>query len=510
MAADKDLLISMSGITKKFPGVLALEDVSLEVRKGEVLALVGENGAGKSTLIKILSGLYQKDSGEIKINGKTVEIRDPRHAQELGISTIFQEPSLAPHLTAVQNIYLGRELVSPVLGRAIQPMNEKEMFKETEKLYRNFFSTVTDLYRPVRELGALKNRVIEIVKALSVNASVVIMDEPTAALAENERQVLFDFIKKLKEQGVSIIYISHHLSELFGLVDRISVMRDGRNVATVSADETNVDELVSMMVGRTLLNYVTKETVPIGKEILKVSNLTRPGIIENINLTVRRGEIVGISGLAGAGRTETVRAIIGADPVSSGTVTVDGQEYKIRSPRQAIKAGIGLLPENRKMHGALIELSVKHNITLATLKSVLSQGFVIKKKKETDVAEDYRKKLRIKTPSVNQKVKFLSGGNQQKVILAKWLFTKPKVLIFDEPTQGIDIGAKVEVYNLIADFVRNGGGVLLVSSELPELMGLSDRIYVMHKGRIVHEFLREDATEENIMLHASGEGMNNS
>lgn len=503
-AQDDQVLISLSGITKRFPGVLALENVSLEVRKGEVLALVGENGAGKSTLIKILSGLYRKDGGEIRVQGRPVEINGTKDAQELGISTIFQEPSLAPHLTAVQNVYLGRELVSSVLGKALQSMDEKAMVQETAKLYRKFFPTVEDLHRPVSELDALKNRVIEIVKALSVQASVVIMDEPTAALAEHEREVLFDFIRLLKEQGVSVIYVSHHLRELFLLADRISVMRDGRNVATVNKEDTNIDQLVSMMVGRELSNHIVKEQVPLGKEVLRVSDLNRRGVLRDINFHVRQGEIVGIAGLAGSGRTETVRAVVGADPISSGTVAVDGRQYRIRSPRDAIRAGIGLLPENRKLHGALIELSVSQNITMAAINRVVSNKLVLKKRKETQIASEYVERLGIKTPHVHQKVRFLSGGNQQKVILAKWLFTQPKVLIFDEPTQGIDVGAKVEVYNLIGEFVRGGGAVVMVSSELPELMGLSDRIYVMHKGKFVHEFSREEATEENITLYASG------
>jgi len=497
-------LISMSGICKEFPGVKALQNVSLEIRRGEVLALVGENGAGKSTLIKILSGLYQKDAGEIRINGQVVEIRNIKHAQELGISTIFQEPTLAPHLTAVENLYLGRELARPVIGRAVTALDEKKMLEETERLYTMFFPTVEDLTVPVRQLGALKNRVIEIVKAISVKASLVIMDEPTAALAEHEREVLFDFIQRLKEQGVSILYVSHHLRELFLLADRMTILRDGQNVATVNTNETTVEQVVSMMVGRELSSYIVKESVPIGDEVLRVSDLSRDGVIRNINFHVRRGEIVGLAGLAGSGRTETVRAVVGADPVQSGTVMVEGKKCRIRSPKDAIKAGIGMLPENRKVQGALIELSVNHNITLAAIERILRGGLVLQKRKEAQISEDYVRRLGVKTPTIHQKVKNLSGGNQQKVILAKWLFTQPKVLIFDEPTQGIDVGAKIEVYQLIADFVRNGGGVVLVSSELPELLGLCDRVYVMFKGEIVKEFTREEATEENITFYASG------
>ncbi|WP_299087177.1 sugar ABC transporter ATP-binding protein [uncultured Metabacillus sp.] len=497
---DDQVLISLTGITKEFPGVKALEGVSLDIRKGEVLALVGENGAGKSTLIKILSGLYQKTSGEIRVNGEVVDIKDTKHAQELGISTIFQEPTLAPELTAVQNLYLGREIVKPGLRK----MDEKTMYEETEKLYRKFFSTVEDLHVPVKELGALKNRVIEIAKAISFQASVVIMDEPTAQLADHEREVLFDFIRSLKEQGVSIIYVSHHLRELFLLADRMHVMRDGKNVATVNKSDTTIDQLVAMMVGREVSNYIVKKEVPFGEEVLRVTDLNRQGILKNINFNLRKGEIVGIAGLAGSGRTETVRAVVGADPINSGNVEVEGKSHKIRSPKDAIKAGIGLLPENRKMHGALIDLPVSQNITMAAMDRIIANKLVLKKKKESQIAEDYVQRLRIKTPTINQKVRFLSGGNQQKVILAKWLFTESKVLIFDEPTQGIDVGAKVEVYNLISEFVQNGGGVLLVSSELPELMGLCDRIYVIHKGEFVKEFSREEATEENIMMYASG------
>ncbi len=326
---NKKPFISMKGITKRFPGVVALDDVSLDIYKGEVLALVGENGAGKSTLIKILSGLYHPDEGNITMNDEQIEIKDPQNAQNLGISTIFQEPSLAPHLTAVQNVYLGREITKPILGQAIKTMDEKKMLIETQKLYSKFFPSVEDVKVPVSQLGALKNRVIEIVKALSIQSSLVIMDEPTAALAEHERGVLFDFVHMLKEQGVAVIYITHHLRELFGLVDRISIMRDGKNMAVVGPEDTNVDHLVSLMVGRKITNYIVKEQVKKGDEVLKVQGLTRKGIIEDISLHVKKGEIVGIAGLAGAGRTELVRAIVGADTVDTGTVEIEGKAVKI-------------------------------------------------------------------------------------------------------------------------------------------------------------------------------------
>lgn len=500
MVENENILISMTGITKEFPGVKALNNVSLNIKKGEVLALVGENGAGKSTLIKILSGIYQTDSGGITIHGKPISICDPKMAHKIGISTIFQEPSLAPDLTAVQNIYLGRELI----GKGLHNLDEKKMINETAKLYSKFFPTIEDINVPVRELGALKNRVIEIVKALSIDSSLVIMDEPTAALEESEKQVLFDIVHQLKSHGISVLYITHHLKELFGLVDRISVLRDGENVTELNPNITSVDELVSFMVGRPISKYIVKEKIKIGETILAANKLNIKGVIKDISLYVRKGEIVGLAGLAGAGRTETVRAIFGADRIDSGSVEVNGKIKKILSPKDAINAGIGMLAENRKTQGALIDLSVMENITLANFKGVLNARFIINKNREAGCAREYIKKLGVKTPSMQQKMKFLSGGNQQKAILAKWLFAKPKVLIFDEPTQGIDVGAKQEIYKLIADFVRNDGGIILVSSDLPELLGLADRIYVMHQGCILKEYSREDATEENIMLFASG------
>ena len=493
-------LVTMENISKRFYSVQALKGVTFSVYEGEVVALVGENGAGKSTLMKMLSGIYHPDEGEIRIRGQKVNITEPRVAQQLGISTIFQEPSLAPHLNAIENIFLGREIV----GSGVHLLKEREMRKEVEELYSQFFDTVEDIEIPTGDLGALKNRVIEIVKALFVDCSLVIMDEPTAALAEHEREILFRFVHKLKAQGVSVIYISHHLKELFGLVDRIIVMRDGEKVSEVLPEETDVDDLVARMVGREITNYVVKENVSLGEEVLRVEGLSRRGVLENISLKVHKGEIVGLAGLAGAGRTETVRAIVGADRVDSGQITMNGKPCKIRSPKDAIKYGIALLPENRKLQGAVLDMSVRDNITLANLRHILKGGFLLQGSRENETAQEYVEQLGVKTPSVMQTVKSLSGGNQQKVILAKWLFTKPNLLIFDEPTVGIDIGAKHEIYRLIAQFVKNGGSILLVSSELPELLGLSDRIYVMHQGKIVHEFDRCDATEEKITRYASG------
>ena len=495
-------VVSMEHITKNFPGVVALDDVSMEIRKGEVLALAGENGAGKSTLMKVLSGIYHQDAGDIFINGKKVDVSSPRKAQALGISTIFQEPSLAPHLNAVQNIYLGRELTKPVFGKAIQRLDEETMLKKTQELYTNFFESVDDVTIPVAHLGALKNRVIEIIKALSIDSQILIMDEPTAALAEGERAVLFSFVKKLKKQGISIIYITHHLREIFEISDRIAVMRDGVLIDVMQTSDTDEDELVAKMVGRKITNYIVKKEVEISDDVLEVKGLTNKNV-KDINLHVRKGEIVGLSGLAGSGRTETVRAIFGADPHLSGKIFLEGKEVKITSPEQAIRLGIGMLPENRKLQGAVLDMSVKENVTLANLDAVL-KGNIFQFDKEKKEAKEFCEKVRVKTPSINTSVNSLSGGNQQKVILAKWLFTNPKLLIFDEPTQGIDVGAKHEIYNLISEFVQDGGSILLVSSELPEMLGLADRIYVMHEGQIVHEFTREEATEENITFFASG------
>jgi ribose transport system ATP-binding protein len=501
MSGNNEVFVSMTGISKNFPGVRALNNVNVNVKRGEVLAIVGENGAGKSTLIKILSGIYHQDEGDICIDGKSVRITSPRHAQELGISTIFQEPSLAQHLTGVQNVYLGKEKEK---GKVIRALDESGMARESREMYAKFFDTVDDLDVPVSELGALKNRVIEIIKALSMNSQLMIMDEPTAALADKEKDVLREFIKMLRSQNIAVIYITHHLKELFGIADRIVVMRDGESVGEMATGDTDIDELVSKMVGRTITNYVVKENVLIGDEILRVENMSRKGIIEDISLHVNKGEIVGLAGLAGAGRTETVRAIIGADRIDSGKVHIGGEPARIKIPRDAIKAGIGMLPENRKLQGALVDMDVRENITLTNLNGILHGKLLIDRKKEESVANEYVARLGVKTPSIFSVVNSLSGGNQQKVILAKWLFADPDLLIFDEPTQGIDIGAKHEIYNLIADFVKSGGGILLVSSELAELTGLSDRIYVMNRGRIVHEFHRGEFNEENITLYASG------
>lgn len=502
-ANDQDVVVSMRGITKRFPGVTALDNVTLEIRRGEVLALAGENGAGKSTLMKVLSGLYHPDEGEVYINSKKEDIHNTKRAQELGISTIWQEPSLAPHLNAVQNIYLGRELTIPILGKAVRLLDEGKMLKNTKEMYSKFFDTLDDVTVPVAHLGALKNRVVEIVKAVSIDCQVLIMDEPTAALAEGERRVLFQFVRQLKEKGISIIYITHHLREIFEISDRIVVLRDGTLIDVMNTKDTNEEELVSKMVGRTIKNYIVKNDVEISDKVLEVKGLTNKNI-KNISLYVRKGEIVGLSGLAGSGRTETVRAIFGADPHTSGKIFVDGREVGITSPNQAIKYGIGLLPENRKIQGAVLSMSVKENISLANLSDVLKGNMAFDFEKEKAIAEKFCKKVRVKTPTINTSVNSLSGGNQQKVILAKWLFTNPKVLIFDEPTQGIDVGAKQEIYELISEFVKAGGSILIVSSELPEMLGLADRVYVMHEGEIVHEFSREEATEESITYYASG------
>jgi ribose transport system ATP-binding protein len=480
----------MKNIVKRFPGVLALDHVNLGIRKGEVLALIGENGAGKSTIIKILSGAYVPDEGEIFINGQPTLISSPDQAQQLGINTIHQESTLAPDLTAIQNIFLGRELRKKIFGRYGMVLDEREMERRALSLGENFDLDKGDFYRPVEQLGALKQHVVEMLKALAFDAELVIMDEPTAALTDHEREALFNHMRRLRDQGISILWVTHRLEELYGLADRASVLRDGRYIGTVEVSSAETSGLVRMMVGRDVesleelsANQVSHTDSQSGRtEVLRVENVSRAGVLKDISFTLYEGEILGIGGLAGAGRTELARAILGADKMDSGTFYLEGRPIKVRSPKDAFRQGIALVPEERKVQGIFADFSVAKNISAAALWKVLRAGFLIDKKRENDTARGYVDELGIRTPSIQQKIGFLSGGNQQKAILARCLFAKPKVLILDEPTQGIDVGAKLEVYRLVNDYVRDGGAAIVISSELPELLGVSDRIMVLREG----------------------------
>lgn len=500
---DSPILLKLEGICKSFPGVRALHNVHLEVRRGEVHALLGENGAGKSTLMKILSGAYTRDAGEIYWEGRPISFRHPREAQDLGIGIIYQEFNLVPQLSIAENVWIGREHFR---NRALQLIDWKEMYRQTKNLLDELHLEL-DPRQSVAGLGVAQQQMVEIAKALSLNARLLIMDEPTSALTDTEINQLFALIRRLKARGVSVVFISHHLDEVFEICDRGTVLRDGEYIATVELSQVKEEDLIRLMVGRTLDQQYPKMPTKPGPEALRVSGLTRDGVLQDISFTAYAGEILGIAGLVGAGRTELVRAIFGADPINTGQVFVFGKELAIKSPQVAIRAGIGLLPEDRKQQGLVLMLSVLHNMSMASLDRLTSR-VLLRLKDEQKQASGFIEKLRIATPGFKQQVQYLSGGNQQKVVLAKWLASQSKVLIFDEPTRGIDVGAKVEVYNLMNSLVENGAAVIMVSSEMPELLGMSDRILVMRKGRIAAEFDRAGATQEKILAAAMGADQN--
>ncbi len=496
MIPDRPFL-EMRGIVKQFPGVRALDGVSLDVRAGEVHVLLGENGAGKSTLIRVLSGVYAPDSGEIHVDGRRVRIRHPHDAQALGISTIHQELNLAPDLSAAENIFLGRE---PMLGRVLGVVDRRALMRRTRQILASL-----DLHVPpdakVKDLGVAEQQMVEIAKALSLESRLYVMDEPTSALTSREIDRLFVTIRELKRRGVAIVYISHRLDEVKALGDRATILRDGALVGTVAVAETPIDELIRLMVGRDLKDKFPKASVEAGEDALRVEHLTRAGVLHDVSFHVRRGEILGLAGLVGAKRTETARAIFGADPLDGGRILVHGTPVAIESPRDAIRHRMALIPEDRKRQGILASMSVRENITLSSLPRFARAG-VVDFGRERAHAREYATSLRVATPDLEQQAVYLSGGNQQKVVIAKWLSTNADVFLFDEPTRGIDVGAKVEVYQLMGDLVRRGAAILMISSELPEILGMSDRILVMRDGRIVGEFDRRDATEERILACA--------
>ncbi len=482
----------MRAITKRFPGVLALDQVDFDVKKGEVHALVGENGAGKSTLMKIVSGVYQADAGEISFKGQPVAFRNPRQAQDAGVVTIYQELNLVPYLSVTENIFLGTELT-----RAGVALNWPEMHRQARALLGKLHLDV-DPRTPVGELGVGRQQMVEVAKALYHKADLIIMDEPTSALSIREINDLFGIVHELKAQGVSVVYISHHLEETFEVSDRITVLRDGRLIATEPTPTLTVDRLIRLMVGRDLSEQFPKEVAERGAEVLRVEGLNQGDFLRDISFSAYAGEVLGIAGLMGAGRTELVRAIFGADPISSGQFTIMGQPVSIKSSRDAVSQGIGLLTEDRKRQGLFLQMNVRENITMSVLDR-LTRGLATNTRKETELAQRYIDGLAIKAASQDQVAINLSGGTQQKVVLSKWLATNPRVLIFDEPTRGIDVGAKVEIYRMMNDLASKGVAILMVSSELPEILGMSDRIMVIAGGRIRGYLSREEATEEKIM-----------
>ena len=488
-------LLDMRAITKRFPGVLALSNVNFDVRRGEVHALVGENGAGKSTLMKIVAGVYTRDEGEMFFKGQPAAFTNPRQAQNAGITTIYQELNLIPQLSITENIFLGSEIQRGAL------LNWPRMHEQARALLAKLHLDV-DPRRLVGTLGVAQQQMVEVAKALHHKSDLIIMDEPTSALSVREIEDLFDIIRELKASGVSIVYISHHLEENFVISDRITVLRDGMHVATRPTSALNIDTLIRLMVGRDLSEKFPKENIARGAEVLRVENLNQGSRLRDINFSVHAGEVLGIAGLVGAGRTELVRALFGADMIDSGKFFIDGREVIIRSPRDAIRHGLGLLTEDRKQQGLFLKLTMRENITMAVLKA-LTRGPFTSRTKETALAARFIDAIAIKTAGQNQLVMNLSGGNQQKVVLSKWLATEPRVLIFDEPTRGIDVGAKVEIYRLINALARQGVAIIMVSSELPEVLGMSDRIMVMSGGRVTGFLSRDEATEEKIMEYAT-------
>ncbi|UCD37154.1 MAG: sugar ABC transporter ATP-binding protein [Fidelibacterota bacterium] len=497
MNTSSDIILEMQHIRKTFPGVVALDEVHFELRRGEVHVLLGENGAGKSTLVKILSGAYQKTSGRIVLHGRETEIHNPHHAQELGIGIIYQEFNLVPQLSAVDNIFLGREqhLPSGLIDQKRLAAAAQEVLDE--------LGVKIDTRCPVGELGVAQQQMVEVAKALSQDAKILIMDEPTSALTEHEIKQLFTAIRQLKTQGVSIIYISHRLEELFEIGDRVTVLRDGKYIGTEQISDVTKSQLITMMANRELKAHFPKEKAARGDEVLKVSGLVRKGALDDINFSLYRGEVLGIAGLLGSGRTELARALFGIDRMDAGQIFINGKPEKIGSPKQAIDLGIGFLTEDRKSQGLIMALTVKDNICLPSVAEFARLGFV-DGRAENEAADRFVRDLRIKTPGLNQQVMYLSGGNQQKVVISKWLCCQADILIFDEPTRGIDVGSKVEIYQLMNQLTARGAAIMMISSELPEILGMSDRIAVMSRGSIVGEFSAGEATQESILQCALG------
>ncbi len=494
-----DVLVLMEGIDKSFPGVHALDQAKFELRAGEVHALVGENGAGKSTLMKVLAGVYSKDAGRILYLDKEVEIHTPRAAQHLGISMIHQELNLMPHLTLAQNVFIGRE---PRHGIRLM-LDENRINAQTQALFDSMHLRL-DPRTKVTDLTVARQQMVEIAKALSFNSQVLIMDEPTAALTEAEIEELFRMIREMRDKGVGVVYISHRLEELKQITDRITVMRDGRYVDTIDAQTATIDQIISMMVGRTIYESAPEVPEQPSEDVaLEVKNLNRGSVIKDVSFALKKGEILGFAGLMGAGRTEVARAVFGADPVDSGDVYVRGKKVHIKHPRDAVRHGIGYLSEDRKRYGLALGMDVESNIVLASFQKFLGFLGVVNSGKMRQTGQQYVQALSIKTPSLQQRVKNLSGGNQQKVVIGKWLTADTDILIFDEPTRGIDVGAKSEIYRLLNDLAQQGKAIIMISSELPEILRMSHRIVVMCEGRITGELSAAEATQERIMTFAT-------
>ena len=488
--------VALTGISKRFAATAALTDVSLDLLPGEIHALVGENGAGKSTLVKILAGVHQPDTGEIRLHGEPTVIHGPAQSRALGIAVVHQEPRLFPDLTVAENVFIGHA-PSGVLGT----IGWRAMRKAAQALFAEL-DVQFDVGAPVRGLSMADQQLIEIAKALSVDASVLILDEPTASLSAHEVERLFTIVRRLRDRGVAIMFVSHRLDEVFALCDSATVFRDGRHVITAPTAGLTTADLIRHMVGRTVSLFPKVEN-PIGDVLLEVSGLTRVGVFRDITFDVRAGEIVGLAGLVGAGRTEVARVLFGIDRRDSGEVRLAGTPVAFSSPSAAMSAGIAYLPEDRHQEGLVLDFSIAHNVTLPILPRLFPR-LLVREGTERAVATEHTEQFNVRMTGVDQEVGALSGGNQQKVVLAKWLASGPRVLILDEPTRGIDIGAKVEVHRLIADLAAQGLAIILISSDLPEVLAMSDRIIVLHEGRITAEIPREQASEERVMFAATG------
>ncbi|QAY59105.1 sugar ABC transporter ATP-binding protein [Microbacterium protaetiae] len=489
-------VLELQDVQKAFGAVIALRAATIRVDAGSIHALVGENGAGKSTLVKIVAGLYQRDGGTFRLKGEEVDFTSTAQSKAAGIAVIYQEPTLFPDLSVTENIFMGRQPTGR-LGR----IDRKAMRHEVEQLFTRL-GVVIDPDRPAEGLSIADQQVIEIAKAVSLDASLLIMDEPTAALSGTEVERLFAIARSLRDEGRALIFISHRFDEVFALCDTVTVMRDGAYIATSAITDTDPDQIVRQMVGRQITELFPKQQTEIGEPLLEVEGLTRPGVFHDIGFTVRAGEIVGLAGLVGAGRSEVVRAVFGVDPYDEGTVKVAGKRVAPGNPSEAMRAGIALVPEDRRKQGLVTESSVAHNITLA-IRRRLSRFGLITTGIENRAATEWASRLEVKTHALDTVAATLSGGNQQKVVLAKWLATGPRVLIIDEPTRGIDVGTKSEVHRLLSELAGQGMAVLMISSELPEVLGMADRVLVMREGRITADIPREQATSENVMFAAT-------
>ncbi len=495
MQGDGNILV-LKQVCKEFPGVKALNNVDFSLRKGEVHALVGENGAGKSTLMKILSGAYAKDNGTIEFDGKEVEIPSPKASEKLGIAIIYQELNLINRISVAENVFLGR---APKKNGVI---HWKKMYKDAKELFNSFDINI-DVSKFARDFSIAQQQIIEIIKAVSINAKVVIMDEPTSSLTENETQILFKIIRSLKAKGISIIFITHRLDEIFEISDRLTVLRDGCYIGTKDVKDITKSELIKMMIGRELKQQFPQRNVQIGDECFRVEHISDDNKVKDVSFCVHKGEVLGFAGLVGAGRTETMRLIFGADKKTKGKVFISNKEVQIKRPKQSVGEKVGFVTENRKEEGLFLKLPVKNNIVSVAIDKIKTLK-VLDFKKEKAFCEKYITDLRIHTPSINQSVVFLSGGNQQKVVLAKWLFSDSEVMILDEPTRGIDVGAKREIFEIINQLAAQGKAIIFISSEMEEILGVSDRIIVMHEGKISGEVMKKDFSEQVITEYAFG------